>query len=43
MQSNFRASKLVLSLDVMQFLKDWLSGHILTHDKAYAKELLSHN
>jgi len=28
-----------LSLDVMQFLKNWLANHIMGHDQQYAAEL----
>ena len=28
-----------MSVEVMQFLKNWLGNHILVHDQAYAREL----
>jgi hemerythrin-like metal-binding protein len=43
LRDKFRASKLTLSIEVMQFLKNWLASHILTHDQAYAKELSARN
>ncbi|MGA3016355.1 MAG: bacteriohemerythrin [Bryobacteraceae bacterium] len=43
LRDKFRASKLALSVEVMQFLKNWLASHILTHDQAYAKELSARN
>ncbi len=39
LRERFQSSQLTLSIDVMHFLRDWLSNHILTHDQAYAKEL----
>ncbi len=33
--SSFKAGSLSLSLDIMHFLKDWLSNHILVKDKVY--------
>jgi hemerythrin len=39
LQERFRAGKLTLSVQVMQFLKEWLANHILTRDMQYAKEL----
>ena len=38
LQAKFRAGKLLMSMQVMQFLKDWLSSHILTRDMQYAVE-----
>jgi hemerythrin-like metal-binding protein len=43
LRDKFKTSKLTISLEVMQFLKTWLSSHILTHDLAYAKELSTRN
>ena len=34
-----KAGKLAVSMEVMQFLKNWLSNHILDRDQAYAREL----
>lgn len=39
LQTQFRAGKLVMTVQVMQFLKEWLANHILTRDMQYAKEL----
>jgi hemerythrin-like metal-binding protein len=43
LRDRFRASQLALSVDVMQFLRNWLAGHILTNDIDYAKELSARN
>ncbi|KAF0152290.1 MAG: Hemerythrin HHE cation binding region [Ignavibacteria bacterium] len=34
-KADFESGKVVLTLDVMDFLKDWLSNHISGTDKAY--------
>ncbi len=39
LQEQFRAGKLLLTMQVMQFLKEWLANHILTRDMQYAREL----
>ena len=39
LRDKFKSSHLVLSIEIMHFLRDWLATHILTHDLAYAKEL----
>jgi len=39
LRERFRASKLTMSVEVMQFLKNWLADHIMVHDQAYAREL----
>ena len=39
LQGKFRAGKLAISMEVMKFLKDWLSDHIMSRDQGYAKEL----
>ena len=39
LRDKFRAGKVTISMEVMMFLKNWLSEHILSRDKAYAKEL----
>jgi hemerythrin-like metal-binding protein len=39
LRDKYRANKITLTLEVMQFLKNWLSGHIMVHDQEYAKEL----
>lgn len=35
LKSDFENGKTVLTLDVMNFLRDWLSGHIMGRDKTY--------
>jgi hemerythrin-like metal-binding protein len=35
-QSKFHANEIGLTIEVMDFLKDWLSKHILGVDKKYA-------
>ena len=39
LRNKYRASKLTLSIEVLQFLKEWLGNHIMIHDQAYAREL----
>jgi hemerythrin len=39
LRERFRNSKLTISVEVMQFLKNWLADHIMVHDQAYAREL----
>ncbi|MCE1255609.1 MAG: bacteriohemerythrin [Anaerolineae bacterium] len=39
MQQKFNNGSLTLSIEVSQFLKDWLSKHILGADKQYAQFL----
>jgi len=39
LRDKFKAGKVTISMEVMKFLKDWLAEHILSRDKAYAKEL----
>jgi len=39
LRDNFQAGKLMITLDVMRFLKRWLASHILEKDLMYAKEL----
>lgn len=36
LQNDYRDGRLDLALPVLEFLKDWLSNHILKEDKAYA-------
>jgi hemerythrin-like metal-binding protein len=38
LRDRYRASKLALTVEVMQFLKNWLAGHIQVHDLDYARE-----
>ena len=33
-----RNSQLTMTVEVMQFLKGWLTDHILQHDQAYSRE-----
>ena len=40
-QSKFQKSEVGLTLDVMEFLKDWLGKHILATDKKYTAFLNS--
>lgn len=35
--AKFEAGKLALSIEVMNFLRDWLKGHILQTDKKYTE------
>jgi hemerythrin len=39
LRERFRSARLTLSVEVMQFLKNWLGNHIMVHDQAYAREL----
>jgi hemerythrin-like metal-binding protein len=39
LRDKFRAGKLTVTIETMHFLKNWLSGHILSVDMAYAREL----
>lgn len=39
LNDRFRSGKLLMTMKVMQFLKEWLANHILTRDMQYAKEL----
>jgi hemerythrin len=41
LKSNFEKGKLTISIEVMNFLKDWLSSHILGVDKKFGPFLLS--
>jgi len=41
-QSQFRAGKLALSFDLMNFLRDWLANHIQISDKKYGVFLNQH-
>ncbi len=40
-QENFKAKKMMITMDLMKFLKDWLLSHILKVDKEFAKHLAS--
>lgn len=39
LRDQFKSGQLMITMDVMRFLKNWLSNHILDRDQAYAKEL----
>ena len=39
LQNRFDSGKLLITNEVMRFLKEWLTNHILQRDMAYAKEL----
>jgi hemerythrin-like metal-binding protein len=39
-QADFESGKLTVTMDVMQFLKDWLERHIQGTDKAYSAYLV---
>jgi len=38
-QKNFNIKSAITSIDIMNFLKDWLTNHILVTDKKYAPYL----
>ena len=42
LEQNLRSGEVVLSMDVLTFLKDWLQNHILKADKAYSRHLTAH-
>jgi hemerythrin len=35
----YKAGQISISIDTLQFLKNWLTSHILSSDQAYAREL----
>jgi len=39
LREKFKAGALTLTMEVMQFLKNWLANHIMGHDQQYAAEL----
>jgi hemerythrin-like metal-binding protein len=39
MREKYLANNLILTVEVMQFLKSWLADHIMGHDHQYAAEL----
>lgn len=41
-QGDYKAGRLELSLDLMNFLKDWVSTHIRETDKQYSEAFTSH-
>ncbi|NUN70995.1 MAG: hemerythrin family protein [Bacteroidetes bacterium] len=42
-QADFSAGKVGLTMEVLNFLQQWLSGHIMKSDKAYSDHLISHH
>jgi methyl-accepting chemotaxis protein/hemerythrin len=43
LQGEVAAGKAMITIEVMRFLKDWLSNHIMVTDKALGKFLSSKN
>lgn len=41
LQADFSSGKAILTMDVMTFLKEWLTGHIMGSDKKYSEYLNS--
>jgi len=39
LREKYRNNTITLSVEVMQFLKNWLANHIMGHDQQYAAEL----
>ena len=39
LRDRYRSRSLTITLEVMQFLKNWLANHIMGHDQKYAAEL----
>jgi len=39
LRDKYKKSTLTLTMEVMQFLKNWLANHIMGHDQQYAAEL----
>jgi hemerythrin len=40
LQTEFKSGKTALSIQTMNFLKDWLTNHIMVSDKAYSSFLI---
>ena len=40
-RADFRAGSITMSVTVMEFLRDWLTHHIMREDKAYTPHLLA--
>ena len=41
LRDRFAAGKMTVTMEMMQFLKNWLANHILGADMRYSKELVS--
>jgi hemerythrin-like metal-binding protein len=39
LREKFRAGRLTISIETLEFLRNWLADHILNSDRAYAREL----
>jgi hemerythrin-like metal-binding protein len=39
LQTKLNSGRMMVTMEVMQFLKTWLADHILSRDLAYAKAL----
>jgi hemerythrin len=39
LRGQFAAGRITMSIQTLQFLKSWLTTHILSADQAYAREL----
>jgi hemerythrin len=39
LETRFKLGKLILTIEIANFLKDWLSNHVLNTDKEYTKFL----
>lgn len=42
-ETDFKAGKVGLTMEVMTFLQQWLNNHIMKSDKAYSAHLISHH
>ena len=40
LRDKVESGRITVTIEVMQFLKDWLANHILVQDQAYAREVL---